>query len=49
MKFDDCASIVHEWRGMDDDSMDFSYKRIFVTRFLFEKQVLTDVSMLYNV
>nr|DAL71511.1 MAG TPA: hypothetical protein [Bacteriophage sp.] len=36
MMFDDCASIVYEWRGTDDDSMDFSYKRIFVTRFLSE-------------
>lgn len=49
MRFDDCASIVHEWREIGDDSMGFSYKRICVTRFLFEKQVLTDVSMLYNV
>lgn len=28
MKFDDCASIVHERRGTDDDAMDFPYKRI---------------------
>lgn len=28
MKFDDCASIVHERRGTGDDAMDFSYKRI---------------------
>lgn len=46
MKFDDCASIVHEWRGMDDDSMDFSYKRICATPFLFKNWMQMNVNTL---
>lgn len=46
MRLDDCASIVHEWRGTDDDSMDFSYKRIIVTPFLFKNWMQMNVDTL---
>lgn len=46
MKFDDCASIVHERRGTGDDAMDFSYKRIFVTPFLFKNWMQMNVDTL---
>lgn len=34
MRFDDCASIVHERRGTGDDAMDFLNKRIFARIFM---------------
>ena len=46
MRFDDCASIVHEWREIGDDSMGFSYKRIFVTPFLFKNWMQMNVNTL---
>ena len=48
MRFDDCASIVHEWKGTDDDAMYFPYKRIFATRFLFKNQAQMNAPMFYN-
>lgn len=46
MKFDDCASIVHERRGTDDDAMDFPYKRICATPFLFKNWMQMNVNTL---
>lgn len=46
MRFDDCASIVHERRGTGDDAMDFLNKRIFVTPFLFKNWMQMNVDTL---
>lgn len=46
MRFDDCASIVQRRRGTGDDAMDFPYKRICATRFLFKNWMQMNVDTL---
>lgn len=46
MRFDDCALIVHERRETGDDAMDFPYKRIFATPFLFKNWMQMNVNTL---